>query len=265
MRVRSDDAEIAYTVSGNGPDVVLLHPFPAAGAFWSALAQRLESRYRLIVPDLRGHGESGVGEGPATMAKHAADLRRVCDDAEVSRAVFAGCSIGGYILFEFWRRHSDRVAALILCDTKAGADTPEARSTRLQAAADVERGGAEPFVDSMLPKLLGATSHRNRPDVVDAARTMMLRNRPAGIAAVQRGMAERPDSTGTLKSITVPMLLIFGEEDSLTPIAEGEAMRKQIPGSRLVAIPKAGHYAPFEQPEEAGRLIREFLDGLPGR
>ena len=117
----------------------------------------------------------------------------------------------------------------------------------------------------MLPKLLGATSHRNRPDVVDAARAMMMRNQPAGIAAVLRGMAERPDSTSTLQSITVPTLLIFGAEDSLTPIAEGESMHKQIPHSRLAVIPKAGHYAPFEQSEEAGRLIREFLDGLPGR
>src|ERR1700729_533240 len=114
-RLRSDDAEIFYEIRGKGPSVVLLHPFPCNHEFWNPIAGSLESRYRLILPDLRGHGNSGVGEGPALMQKHAADIVRVLDAADIGKAAFIGCSIGGYILFEFWRRFRDRVNALVLC------------------------------------------------------------------------------------------------------------------------------------------------------
>ena len=136
-RLRRDDAEIVYWILGDGPSVVLLHPFPANHEFWLPVADTLASRYRLILPDLRGHGESGAGEGPATMAKHAADIARVMDDTQVGRAPMIGVSIGGYLLFEFWRKHRGRVAALGLCNTKAPADNTEARAVRLQAANDV--------------------------------------------------------------------------------------------------------------------------------
>jgi pimeloyl-ACP methyl ester carboxylesterase len=136
-QIKSDDAEIFFRVLGEGPPVVLLHPFPANHEFWLPVAQVLATRYRVILPDLRGHGDSGVGQGPATMDKHAADLARVMDDADIGRAPLVGVSIGGYALFEFWRRHRGRVAALGLCNTKAPADSAEARTGRLQAANDV--------------------------------------------------------------------------------------------------------------------------------
>ncbi len=151
IRIKSGDAEIAYQVLGSGPPIVLLHPFPAHHEFWLPSAKALTSRYQLILPDLRGHGDSGVGEGPATMEKHAADLARVLDHAEIGRASFAGVSIGGYVLFEFWRRYRGRVAALALCNTKAPADSPEAKAVRLQAAADVLERGTEPFFEGMVP------------------------------------------------------------------------------------------------------------------
>src|SRR5215469_18474805 len=188
--IKSGDTEIAYRVLGDGPAVVLLHPFPAHHEFWLPVAEELSSRYRLILPDLRGHGESGVGEGPATMAKHAADLIRVMDDGKVSRAPLVGVSIGGYILFEFWRKHRDRIAALGLCNTKAPADNAEGRAGRLQAANDVLERGTEPFLQSMIPRLLGQTTRDTRPDLVDGALHMMRQMSPEDIAQVQRGMAE---------------------------------------------------------------------------
>jgi len=124
IHITSGDAEIAYHVLGTGPPLVLLHPFPAHHEFWLPAAQALTSRYQLILPDLRGHGESSVGEGPATMAKHAADIARILDHAELGRVPLAGVSIGGYVLFEFWRRYRDRGAALALCNTKAPPDSP---------------------------------------------------------------------------------------------------------------------------------------------
>ena len=134
-RVKSDDAEIFYEVLGDGRPVVLLHPFPVTHEFWMPVAEALATRYRVVLPDLRGHGDSGIGEGPATMEKHAADIARVMDDAEMGRAPLVGVSIGGYALFEFWRQQRGRVAALGLFNTKAPTDPPEARAGRLQARA----------------------------------------------------------------------------------------------------------------------------------
>jgi 3-oxoadipate enol-lactonase len=260
-RVRSGDAEIAYSVLGDGPPVVLLHPFPVHHEFWLPAAQALMSRYRVILPDLRGHGESGAGEGPATMEKHANDIARVLDDAEVGRAVFAGASIGGYILFEFWRRYRGRIAALALCCTRPQADTPEARNARLKTAGDVLERGTEWFADLMLPKLLGKTARESRPDLVDGARRMVLKISPQHIAQVQQGMAARPDSVPTLKTINVPTLLMIGEEDGIATPADGELMRQHITSSGLAVVPKAGHFAAWEQPEAVGNLLRKFVDG----
>jgi pimeloyl-ACP methyl ester carboxylesterase len=261
-QMRSGDAEIAYRVLGEGSPVVLLHPFPANHEFWLPVAEVLATRYRVILPDLRGHGDSSVGDGPATMEKHAADIARVMDDADIGRAPLVGVSIGGYVLFEFWRRHRGRIAALGLCDTKAPADSAEARAGRLQAANDVLDRGTEPFFESMIPRLLGKTTREMRPDLVAGALRMMRKMSPENVAMVQRGMAERPDSVDTLKTIHVPTLLVTGDEDILTGLNEAELMRQHISGSRLCVIPKAGHYAAWEQPDEAGKLLRQFLDGV---
>jgi pimeloyl-ACP methyl ester carboxylesterase len=261
--IRSDDAEIVYWTLGDGPSVLLLHPFPANHEFWLPAAESLSSRYRLVFPDLRGHGDSGAGDGIATMDKHAADLARIMDDANVPRAPIFGVSIGGYLLFEFWRKHRPRVAALGLCNTKAQADGPEARAARLQAANDVLESGTEAFVQSMASRVLAKSTQASRPDLVDGALRMMRKMSPEDIAQVQRGMAVRPDSVDTLNTINVAALLITGDEDPMTGVNEAEFMRQRIAGSQIKVIQKAGHYSPWEQPEEAAKLLRQFLDSLP--
>jgi pimeloyl-ACP methyl ester carboxylesterase len=260
--LKSADAELAYWTLGDGPPVILLHPFPVNHEFWLPVAEALATRYRVILPDLRGHGESEVGEGPATMEKHAADIARVLDDANVGRAPLIGVSIGGYVLFEFWRKYRGRVAALGLCNTKAPADGPEARAGRLQAANEVLERGTEPFFEGMIQKVLAKTTREMRPDLAEGAMRMMRKMSPEDVAQVQRGMAARPDSVDTLKTINVPTLLITGDEDAMTGVNEAELMRQHISGSELRVIPKAGHYSPWEQPEAVGRILRQFLNGL---
>jgi pimeloyl-ACP methyl ester carboxylesterase len=260
QRARSDDAEIVYEVIGEGPPVALLHPFPAHHEFWNPVTAALGARYRLILPDLRGHGDSEIGEGPALMQKHASDIARVLDAASVGKAAFIGCSIGGYILFEFWRRFRGRVTALALFDTRAQADSAEGRTNRLKSAADVLEQGTEPFIESMIPKLIGQTTVTTRPDLVEGARAMMRKMSAEDISLVQRGMAARTDSVADLKTINVPTLIAIGEEDVLAKVADGELMHQHIAGSQLKVIPKAGHYAPWEQPEAVGTVLRQFLD-----
>lgn len=262
MRVRSGDAEIEYYVMGSGAPVVLLHPFPAHHGIWQPVAEVLSQRYRCILPDLRGHGQSQPGIGPATMAKHAADLERICREEDIGKAVFAGSSIGGYILFEFWRQHRERFNGLVLCNSRAQADSPEGRAARLQSATDVEQHGPAEFLNKNVERLIGETTRRNRPDVAAAARSMMQATSVAGIVAVQQGMAERLDSVETLKTITAPALIIAGDEDQVSSRADAELMNRMIRGSRMEVIAQAGHYAVFEQPESVARLISQFLDGL---
>ena len=262
--LHSGDAGLFYEVAGSGPDVVLLHPFPLNHRFWAPIAEQLSTRYRVILPDLRAHGDSELGDGPATMQKLAEDLARLCREEGITKATFVGVSIGGYLLFEFWRRHREHVAALVLANTRAGGETSESKAARLQAADKVLREGASGFIEEMLGKLLSQSTRGNRPDIVDAARKMMQKMSPADIAGVQRGMAERPDSTATLPTIDVPTLIIAGEEDSV-PLSELELMRQRIAGSELRVISRAGHYAALEQPGEFGALLRKFLDSLPRR
>ena len=133
------------------------------------MARHLESRFRLVLPDLRGLGRSGVGEGATTMAKLAADLLRLCDELKIGRAAFVGCSVGGYVLFEFWRRWRERVKALVLMDTKAGLDSDEARAGRLKNAEEILQNGPDWAIEQMMPKLLSPVTMSSRLDVVERA------------------------------------------------------------------------------------------------
>ncbi len=261
-RVASDDAEIFYDVAGDGPPIILLHPFPAHHEFWLPITPFLSTRYGLVMPDMRGHGESALGNGPATMRKHALDVARVMSDAGVERAAIVGVSIGGYTIFELWRHFRERVSAIVLCNTKASPDSADARNARLEAANSVLQRGTEPFFEGMVQRVLSETTLRSRPDLVEGALRMMRKMSAEDVAGVQRGMAERTDSVPVLKAINVPTLIITGDEDVLTGVPEAEQMKQNIPGSQMRVIPKAGHYSPWEQPEQVGRLLRKFLDSL---
>ena len=258
----SDDAQLSYEVAGTGPDLVLLHPFPLNRRFWDGVLPQLTSRYRVIVPDLRAHGESELGDGPATMGKLAEDLAKLCREEKITRARFVGVSIGGYTLFEFWRRYREHGMALVLANTRAGAESAEGRANRLQIADRVLREGTAGFIDELVPKLMSPATRRNRPDVVDVARKMAQQMSPEDVAGVQRGMAERPDSIPTLAGINVPTLVIAGEDDAV-PLSESELMLRAIPGARMQVISRAGHYAAMEKPAEFAGLLRGFLDALP--
>ncbi len=262
MQIQSDDIQLHYEVTGDGFPVVLLHPFPVHRGFWLPIAPQLASEYRVIMPDLRAHGLSGVGNGPATMAKHAADLLRLIDVEHIHRAVFVGVSIGGYILFEFWRRSRERVAALVFSNTRAEPDTEQGKAKRLKSVEDARHYGTVPFIESQLPNLIGATTHRDRPDLVAKARGMMQTLSVDGLAALQQAMAARPDSVPTLQTIDVPTLILAGGEDTVAPVSDTHLMHSRIRNARLAVIPRVGHYSALENSEEFGRALRQFLDGL---
>ena len=266
MKTRTvNGIELAVADEGSGPPLLLVHGFPLDHGMWNAQVEALSGQYRVIVPDLRGFGQSGVTEGKVTMEQFADDLAALLDALEVDEPVaFCGLSMGGYIGWAFWRNHRRRVRAMIMCDTRAAADTPEAAAGRLETADRVLREGPAPLVDAMLPKLLAEATLRSRPHLVESLRRVMLSTDPEGIAAAGRGMAERPDATSMLPRIDCPCLVLVGRFDALSTPDEMRTIADVIPGARFAEIPGAGHMAPVENPDAFNTVMIEFLGALKG-
>jgi pimeloyl-ACP methyl ester carboxylesterase len=244
---------------GRGTTILFVHGFPLSHAMWQG-QQVLGDRCRVIMPDLRGFGQSQVIPGTSTMAEMADDLARMLDELRVDRPVaLCGLSMGGYIAFQFAKRHPARLDRLVLCDTKAAADTPEAAATRLKMAEHVLNHGTSAVAEAMPAKLFAASTFAEQPRVVAAVKKMIEETDPAGLAAAQRGMAEREDVRSWLPQINVPTLVVVGREDMISPVDEMRAIAEAIPGAKFEVIERAGHMAPMERPEEFNRLLREFV------
>jgi len=255
-------AELACEVSGTGPAVLLLHAFPLGLAMWEPQAAALAGAHQIVRFDGRGFGGSPPGDGLLTMERIADDAAGILDRLGLASAVVCGVSMGGYAAFALLRRHPERIRALVLADTRAGADSPETKATRAAQAEKVRREGAPAIADAALPNLLGATSHRERPELVARVRKIIEANPPRGITDALAGLAARADSTPTLREIRVPTLVVVGEEDTITPVAEAEALQRGIAGSRMAVIPRAGHLSSLESPDEFNRQVRSFLATL---
>ena len=266
MFYTSDDAKLFYTIEGEGPDVVLLHPTPCNHRFWLEMAALLTPKYRVVMPDLRGHGLSEAGSGPITMEKLGQDLVRLLDELHIQRAMFAGCSIGGYVLYELWRKEGARMSAMAFCCAKPQADTEANRTRRQEWIELIGSRGTGDWIESMLNELIGATARRRAPEKIAEVREMMQALTPSAVIAVQQGLGERPDSVETAKTIRVPAFVLAGGEDHSSTTADmkllAELIRSAGYGAEFTEIRDAGHYAPWEQPQMVGRLLRRFFDSL---
>jgi 3-oxoadipate enol-lactonase len=260
VRALVNGIHLHYVQAGEGIPLLLIHGYPLDHAMWQPQLGGLGDLAQVIAPDLRGFGQSDAPQGVYAMDAHAGDLCALLDALHIRRAVLCGFSMGGYIALAFWRSYASRVLALILVDTRAGADTPEARLARLEMAEQVKQRGSAPAIEAMLPRLLAESTRQTRSDVVEYVGAMMQRQRPAGIVGALLGMAERPDSTTLLPTITAQTLVVFGAADVITPAqTEGPGLADSIPHARLVVIPNAGHMSSLEQPEAFNRTVREFL------
>jgi 3-oxoadipate enol-lactonase len=257
--IRINDIQMAYTNTGIGRPVVLIHGYPFNRTLWTEQVTALSNSYRVIAPDLRGFGESDSSDGPATMNRMAHDVAELLDHLEVSRAVIGGLSMGGYVALAFYKQFPSRVRSLVLADTRAQADTEEAKQTRVQQAEKALSEGMAGIADAMLPKLLTPETVSKRPEIVKRVRDMMLKTKPEGAAAALLGMAEREDQTPLLSKISVPALIIVGAEDAITPVADSEKMHQAIAGSRLVVLENAGHVSNLEQTEKFNEALMGFV------
>ncbi len=241
--------------------VVLLHAFPLNAEMWRPQVEAVPAPWRVITPDLPGFGNSS--EAPVTaMSGMAEHVLRTMDSLGVERAVIGGLSMGGYVTLALYRLAPERFAAMILADTRATADNEAQKEARRKMIATVRAKGATAVADEMLPKLLGATSQRERPELLTAVRGMIESTTPDAIAAATEAMMNRPDSTSLLASIAIPALIVCGEEDVLTPPSDARALNQQIRDSRLELLPGAGHLSNLEAPSGFSGALHDFLTTL---
>jgi pimeloyl-ACP methyl ester carboxylesterase len=254
--------EMAYEDVGSGPAVVLLHGYPFNRSMWREQVLMLSTRYRVITPDLRGHGETTTSDA-ATIVEMAQDVAALLDELEIKHVVMGGLSMGGYVALAFYRRFGpERVLALILADTRSQADTTEARRNREEQAEKILKQGMSSIADDFLKKVLTPAMLSEKPEIVERVREMVVTTKRQGAAAALRGMALRQDQTDFLPEIIAPTLIIVGSEDQLTPPVDAEMMHRAIRGSRLEIIEGASHLSNLERPAEFNRALKNFLDAL---
>jgi 3-oxoadipate enol-lactonase len=253
-----------YTEQGRGSPLVLLHGFPLSSAIWTQQQQSLGDHYRVITPDLRGHGKSPVPEGVYDMELLARDVLALLDSLEIEQATIMGHSMGGYVTLALWRIARKRFRAFGLISSQAGADSEEARQNRAAQAEKVYVNGSSAIADIMMPRMFSPTLEKDE-SMIEQTRLMMVNTRPAGIIGSLRGMALRPDSTSLLADIDVPALIMAGDKDQIIPLSKAEDVAASIPNAILVTIENAGHMPMLEQPQATVHAIRNFLSDLePG-
>lgn len=253
--------EAGYDDLGSGLPLLFVHAFPLNRTMWAPQVSAMVERCRCIALDLRGFGETAV-RPPFTIDQYADDTVALLDHLHVERAVVVGCSMGGYVAFAMWRRHASRIRALVLADTKATADTDETREKRRSLIAAARAKGSTAVANLQIASLIGKTAREKQPDTYDAVHRMIAQTQADGIVGALEAMMARPDSTPTLASITVPTLIIVGDEDVPTPVKDSRAMHERIPGSQLEIIAGAGHLANMERPAAFNHLLTEFVGAL---
>lgn len=265
--VKTAHAVLATLEQGAGRPVLFVHGFPFDHTMWRHQIDLAAQTARVIAPDLRGFGRSTIepisAKTGVAMADYADDLACILDDLGVDEpVVLCGFSMGGYIAFQFFARHRAKLRALVLCDTKAAADSPQAREVRYKMAENVEGWGSAHVARLMNSKLYAASTMAKRPQIVVDMERVIAGTDPVAIAAAQRGMAHRDDSTPLISQLDLPTLFLVGEEDEITPPQEVAALAAAAPNSQYVVIPEAGHMSPVENPAAVNTALAEFLNSL---
>ena len=245
---------------GSGPVILLVHGFPLSHLMWKYQIEALSSRFRIIAPDLPGFGSSPVNQTTISMQGLADGLAAMLDSMGVAEPVaYCGLSMGGYVGWQFWRHHRQRLSHLSACDTRAACDTDEVVRARRIAAHSVKQTGAKTVADSMVQKLFHRPDSELKQAIAGEVHQVISQTSPASIAAGQLAMAERPDATPWLSEIEIPTLFVVGEFDGITTPEEMEANAGLVPDSQFLQIADSGHMAPLENPGEFNARLVEFL------
>ena len=257
----TDTVQLHYVERGKGQPVLLLHGFPLDHTIWEAQIEALSARWRVIAPDLRGHGQSPIWGGVFTMDDMAADVAALLDTLGIERATWVGHSMGGYVAMAALRRVPERVAGVGMVATHPFADAPEKRTQRELSAQQVLSEGTEALVEAMLGVLFAPETPPDT-DYVQRVAAIMRRTSPQSVAAALRGMAARPSSVATLLRARVPMIVIAGRHDQIVTRNIMRRIADQLPPVPIRQIEGAGHMPMLECPQETSAMLDDFLAAM---
>ena len=261
--VSVDGITVGYDDEGSGEPLVLVHGHPFDRSMWRPQFEAFSrSGWRVIVPDIRGYGETTVVPGATTLETFARDLVGLLEALQVDRIVLGGLSMGGQIVMEFYRLFPHRVRGLVLADTSARAETQVGKRLRHRTADRLLREGMAPYAEEVLAKMVAPHNLRARPDLARHVLAMVLATPPEGAAAALRGRAERPDYLDLLTHVTVPTLVVVGADDTFTPVSEARLLHERIPNASLAVLQGAGHMPNLERPTKFNGALRGLLEAV---
>lgn len=261
MKIALSTFHMSYQDQGNGTPLLLLHGYPLNSRMWQPQIDNLADNVRLIVPDLRGHGDSEATDGAYSMELHASDCNELLEALSIhEKVIVCGLSMGGYIALAFYRLYPEKVAGLILASTRAAADSPEARANRDQAILLARTNGVRAIAEGMAPRLLSAQTMTSQPQLGKFLVELMAHNSVEAVVGDLQGMRDRIDSMPWLAAVQVPVQIIHGVEDQVVPLDEAMQMQALIPRVKLCTIPAAAHLPNLEQPALFNNCVRTFLE-----
>jgi len=252
-KVNINGIEIAYIRKGSGKPLVLVHGYPLDHTIWNEVLPLLESDFDVILPDLRGFGQSTTVESQYTIADMAEDVAGLLDQLGIEKSAIVGHSMGGYVSLAFARAHPERVAGLGLVASQAPADPPERKQGRYEAAEEIVKTGVQPVAEGMPAKLT--------PDerVQAFVRGLIAAQHPAGLAGALKAMAERDDSSSILSSFQFPVVVVHGDVDELIPVQRAREVKAAIPNATLMELPGGGHMPMLEDPQATAAALKYLL------
>ena len=253
MLINMNGMRLFYERRGHGTPLVLIHGYPLDHTIWGLIVPLLENDFELILPDLRGFGESGLSGNDYRLTDLAADMVAVLDDLKIEKAAIVGHSMGGYLALAFAHAYPKRMSGLGLVSSQALADPPDRKAARYQEAEHALVHGVKDIADSISVKLTG-----NIP-LQASLKELILRQRPEGLAGALRAMAERPDSTPFLREFDFPVVIIHGLADGMIPIERARAVRAAVKTGTLTEIEGAGHMPMMEAPVQTAEALKTLL------
>lgn len=271
MRISGENIKLAgpgYTVNYDdfgpvfAPAVIFIHGFPFDKSTWSLQLELLKSNYRVIAYDIRGHGGSTGGDSDLSIDLFVEDLLSFMDSLQIHKAILCGLSLGGYIALQAARQYPERFNGMVLCSTQCPADSEKTKQVRAKKAEIVSTKGIEAYTDESIKSLFAPVSYTARKEEVRAVRTIIQRNTPEFICKGLAALAERKETCSGLSSVNMPVLILVGKEDKITPPSEAEYLHYNIRGSQMKVIPYAGHLANLENTHEFNDSLKKFIDGV---
>jgi 3-oxoadipate enol-lactonase len=257
-KVRCDGSTICYSDQGEGEVIVLLHGFCGSAEYWEKVIPHLSGSYRVIAPDLRGHGESDAPLGAYTIEGMADDVLSLLDALKLPKVTLLGHSLGGYVTLSFAQRYASRLTGFGLIHSTGYPDTEEAKEKRLKSVSTIQNDGITVFVDGLVPALFAPGTAESSPHLLERAKEIGYRTPPQGAAGVALAMRERPDRRDVISASELPILLVAGAADGVVP--PERTFTSDKPNITQATIPGAGHMSMFEASEQLSDIIKTFAE-----